>query len=473
MWENREKYDKCHIDKEEEFNIYNYLKNDDVSVNLQQINTQVTFTFDNIKAVPHTHTGGTATCTAAAVCTRCKTSYGNKNANNHSGSSTYGGTSGVHTKYSCCGVTISSSHSITVNTGVKYSDATCTAKQKNYKSCVCGYNPKSTSYLVEVGSALGHTGGTIDKLESIEGYNTSIDTDAFFKQVNEIGIALIGQTGNLAPADKKIYALRDVTATVGNISLIASSIMSKKIAAGAKNIVLDVKCGSGAFMKDEKSATELAEMMVKIGKKCGRNMAAVITNMDIPLGSNIGNALEIKEVVDILKNKGDKQLRELCLVLSATILSISHGWNYDVAYNKAENALLDGSAFDKLKELVTAQGGNAEMLDNTELLPSCEKSLEIKAKQDGYIQSIDSRIVGESAVLLGAGREKKTDTIDYGAGIVLIKKTCDKVSIGDTIAVLYAETEERLKNAEKLFNTSFTIGVEKPELMPLVYKTIK
>lgn len=323
------------------------------------------------------------------------------------------------------------------------------------------------------GRGLGHTGGTIDKLESIDGYNTSIDTDAFFKQVNEIGIALIGQTGNLAPADKKIYALRDVTATVGNISLIASSIMSKKIAAGAKNIVLDVKCGSGAFMKDEKSATELAEMMVKIGKKCGRNMAAVITNMDIPLGSNIGNALEIKEVVEILKNKGDKQLRELCLVLSATILSISHGWNYDVAYNKAENALLDGSAFNKLKELVTAQAGNAEMLDNTELLPSCEKSLEIKAKKDGYIQSIDSRIVGESAVLLGAGREKKTDTIDYGAGIVLYKKTCDKASVGDTIAILYAENEEKLKNAEKLFNTSFTIGAEKPETKPLIYKTIR
>lgn len=323
------------------------------------------------------------------------------------------------------------------------------------------------------GRGLGHTGGTIDKLESIEGYNTSIDTNSFFKQVNEIGIALIGQTGNLAPADKKIYALRDVTATVGNISLIASSIMSKKIAAGAKNIVLDVKCGSGAFMKDEKSATELAEMMVKIGKKCGRNMAAVITNMDIPLGSNIGNALEIKEVVDILKNKGDEQLRELCLVLSATILSISYRWNYEVAYNKAENALLDGSAFNKLKELVTAQGGNEEMLDNTELLPCCEKSLEIKSKQDGYIQSIDSRTVGESAVLLGAGREKKSDTIDYGSGIVLLKKTCDKVSIGDTIAVLYAETEKRLKNAEKLFNTSYKIGAKKPEMMPLVYKTIR
>ncbi len=323
------------------------------------------------------------------------------------------------------------------------------------------------------GRGLGHTGGTIDKLESIEGYNTSIDTDRFFRQVNEIGIALIGQTGNLAPADKKIYALRDVTATVDNISLIASSIMSKKIAAGAKNIVLDVKCGSGAFMKDEQSALQLAQTMVEIGKKCNRNMAAVITDMDIPLGSNIGNALEIKEVVDILNNKGDLQLRELCLVLSATILSISYGWEYEAAYRKAESTLLDGSAFKKLKELVSAQGGNTEMIDNTELLPSCEKSLEIKAEHDGYIQSMNSRIIGESAVLLGAGREKKTDTIDYGAGIVLYKKTCDKVSKNDTIAILYAQTDEMLKNAEKLFGTSFTIGDEKPKAKPLIYKTIR
>lgn len=323
------------------------------------------------------------------------------------------------------------------------------------------------------GRGLGHTGGTIDKLESIEGYNTSIDTDAFFKQVNEIGIALIGQTGNLAPADKKIYALRDVTATVDNISLIASSIMSKKIAAGAQNIVLDVKCGSGAFMKDEKSAAELAEMMVKIGKKCGRNMAAVITNMDIPLGSNVGNALEIKEVVDILNDKGDRQLRELCLVLSATILSISYGWDYEDAYIKAENTLTDGSALNKLKELVSAQGGNTQMIDNTSLLPKCDNSLEIKAYQDGFIQSIDSKIVGESAVLLGAGREKKTDTIDYGAGIILYKKTGDKVSVGDTVAILYADSDEKLKNAEILFNTSYKIGAEKPCEQKLIYQTIR
>ncbi len=319
------------------------------------------------------------------------------------------------------------------------------------------------------GRGLGHTGGTIDKLESIEGFNVTLKTDDFFKQVNEIGISIIGQTGNLAPADKKIYALRDVTATVGNISLIASSIMSKKLAAGAQNIVLDVKCGSGAFMKDEKSATELAKAMVKIGKKCGRNMAAVITNMDIPLGSNVGNALEIKEVIDILNNKGDEQLRELCLVLSATILSISFDWNFDEAYKKAEQIIINGSAYEKFIEFVEAQGGNSDFAT----LPVAKKSLEIKANKDGYIQSIDSRIVGESAVLLGAGREKKTDIIDYGAGIVLYKKTCDRVSVGDTIAILYAENDDKLKNSEKLFNTSYVIGEEKPETMPLIYKTIR
>ena len=319
------------------------------------------------------------------------------------------------------------------------------------------------------GRGLGHTGGTIDKLESIKGFNVSLETEDFFKQVNEIGVSIIGQTGNLAPADKKIYALRDVTATVDNISLIASSIMSKKIAAGAHNIVLDVKCGSGAFMKDEESATLLAETMVNIGKKCGRNMAAVITNMDIPLGSNVGNALEIAEVLKILENNGDEQLRELCLVLSATILSISYDWDYNEAYQKAEQTLIDGSAIKKFKEFVGAQSGCSEMI----VLPKAKMSLEIKAIQDGYIQSIDSRIVGESTVLLGAGREKKSDSIDYGAGIILYKKTGDIVNMGETIAVLYAESEDRLKKGEKLFNTSYIIGEEKTETKPLIYKTIR
>lgn len=319
------------------------------------------------------------------------------------------------------------------------------------------------------GRGLGHTGGTIDKLESIEGFNVTLDTDVFYKQVNEIGISIIGQTGNLAPADKKIYALRDVTATVDNISLIASSIMSKKIAAGAQNIVLDVKCGSGAFMKNEESATLLAETMVEIGKKCDRNMAAVITNMDIPLGSNVGNALEIKEVIDILNNKGDKQLRELCLVLSSTILSISYDWNYEEAYKKAEQTIIDGSAYKKFIEFVEAQGGNA----NFTTLPVANKSLEIKAEKDGYIQSIDSRIVGESAVLLGAGREKKSDTIDYSAGIVLHKKTGDRVLKGDIIAVLYAENHQKLESAKNLFKSSYTIDDKTPVTGPLIYKTIR
>ena len=222
-------------------------------------------------------------------------------------------------------------------------------------------------------------------------------------------------------------------------------------------------------MKDEESAALLAETMVNIGKKCGRNMAAVITNMDIPLGTNVGNALEIKEVIDILNNQGDKQLRELCLVLSATILSISYDWSYEAAYKKAEQSLNDGSAYKKFIEFVKAQGGNVDF--NT--LPNAKKSLEIKAEKDGFIQSVDSRIVGESAVLLGAGREKKTDIIDYGAGIVLYKKTCDKVNIRDTIAILYAENNERLKNGKKLFNTSYVIGDEKPESKPLIYKTIR
>ncbi len=323
------------------------------------------------------------------------------------------------------------------------------------------------------GRGLGHTGGTIDKLESINGYNVTMNTADFFKQVNEIGIALIGQTGNLAPADKKLYALRDVTATVDNMSLIASSIMSKKIAAGAENIVLDVKCGNGAFMKDEQSASALAELMVKIGKKCGRNMAAVITNMDVPLGFNVGNALEIAEVVELLHNRGDRNLRELCLVLSATILSISQSISYEAAFVIAENTLKDGSAFNKLKELVSAQGGDTAVLDDTSLLPKSKLQLEIKADKIGFIQGINSRIVGESAVLLGAGRERKTDNIDYGAGIVLSKKTGDKVEIGDTIATLYANTKERLENAERLFTSAFVIGDEKPNEMKLIYKTIR
>lgn len=323
------------------------------------------------------------------------------------------------------------------------------------------------------GRGLGHTGGTIDKLESINGYRVSLTPREFFKQVNEIGIALIGQTGNLAPADKKIYALRDVTATVDNVSLIASSIMSKKLAAGAQNIVLDVKCGSGAFMKTVEDAEELAKLMVKIGKDCGRNTAAVITNMDIPLGTHIGNALEIKEAVSVLKNGGDCQLRELCLILSANIISLAFNEAFETSYEKAVDALEGGNALKKFKELVFAQGGDVSVIDNTELLPTAEYSLDILSKGDGYIGATDSRLIGESAVILGAGREKLEDTIDYSAGIVLNKRTGEKISTGEKIATLYANDKTRFKAAEKMFNSAITVSKSKPEMEPLVYKTIK
>lgn len=323
------------------------------------------------------------------------------------------------------------------------------------------------------GRGLGHTGGTIDKLESIPGYKVSLTPEAFFSQVNNIGIALIGQTGNLAPADKKIYALRDTTATVDNISLISSSIMSKKLAAGAKNIVLDVKCGSGAFMKTVDDATVLAELMVKIGKDCGRNTAAVITNMDIPLGTHIGNALEIKEAVSILKNSGDKQLRELCLILSANIISLAFNEDYQSAYAKASDALSSGIALAKFKELVSAQGGDTAVIDNTALLPTAAFRLEIQADKSGYITALDSRLIGEASVMLGAGREKSEDSIDYSAGIVLSKKTGDSVFAGDEIAVLYTNDSSKFKDAAEMFKKAITISNDKPENKPLVYKIVK
>lgn len=323
------------------------------------------------------------------------------------------------------------------------------------------------------GRGLGHTGGTVDKLESIPGYRVNLSAKEFFDQVNKIGIALIDQTGNLAPADKKLYALRDVTATVGNISLIASSVMSKKLAAGAKNIVLDVKCGSGAFMKNENEAARLAELMVKIGKDCGRNTAAVITDMNTPLGTHIGNALEIKEATDILNNRGDKRLRELCLALSAEIICLSLQVDYNKAYAMAADSLASGMALEKFKALVEAQGGDISVIDDPSLLPSAKYRFDIIAGESGYITDMDSQLIGESAVLLGAGREKKDDIIDYGAGIILHKKTADEIKKGDIIAELYAERDTQIENAARLFNKAYCIGDARPPEKPLIYKTVR
>ena len=323
------------------------------------------------------------------------------------------------------------------------------------------------------GKGLGHTGGTIDKLESIDKYNVNISSDNFIKQVNNIGIAIIGQTGNLAPADKKIYALRDVTATVDSIPLIASSIMSKKIAAGAKNIILDVKCGNGAFMKDISSATRLADLMVKIGKQCNRNTIAEITNMNIPLGTHIGNALEIKESIEILNNRGDKDLRQLCLSLAANILCASYRYDYDYSFKCAEEVLVNGKAFEKFKELIIAQGGNIKQIEEPDLLPKSKYSYEIKSPVSGYIEKMNSKIIGECCVILGAGREKIDDKINYGAGIILNKKTYDFVQKDDLLATIFTDKENVINQVENLFLNSIIFSSNKPNVEPLIYKVIK
>lgn len=322
------------------------------------------------------------------------------------------------------------------------------------------------------GRGLGHTGGTIDKLESIEGFNTSLSPEEFFSQVEKNGIAVVGQTGNLTPADKKLYALRDVTATVDSLPLIASSIMSKKLAAGAHTIVLDVKCGSGAFMKTPEEAEELATAMVKIGNNCGRKTAAVITNMDRPLGNNIGNSLEVIEAVEILKNKGPEDLREVCLSLATGIVALSKGVSESIAREMTEDALISGKAFEKFKEWISSQGGDPLWIENTELFPKAKYSYEIKSEYDGYIVKTDAEKIGIASVILGAGRETKEDTIDMSAGIILNKKTGDWVQKGDTLATLYSCRESAFCASEQKFLSALEFSKEKPKDLPLIYKII-
>lgn len=322
------------------------------------------------------------------------------------------------------------------------------------------------------GRGLGHTGGTIDKLESIEGFNTELSAEKFFEIVKKTGLAVVGQTGNLTPADKKLYALRDVTATVDSLPLIASSIMSKKLAAGAHTIVLDVKYGSGAFMKTSEDAEALAKEMVKIGNNCGRNTSAVITNMDIPLGNNIGNALEVKEAIEVLTGKGPEDLKAVCLALASQIISLSKGIEKTEAEKLTSDALQGGKAFEKFKEWISSQGGNSEWIDNPELFPKAKISYDIKATEHGFISHMDAEKIGICAVILGAGRETKADTIDMSAGITLCKKTGDEVKKGDTIATLYTNKPSSLKSAEKVFLEAISVSEEKPDIKPLVYKIV-
>lgn len=322
------------------------------------------------------------------------------------------------------------------------------------------------------GRGLGHTGGTVDKLESIPGFHATLSAEDFQKQVEDVGVAVIGQSGNLTPADKKLYALRDVTATIDSIPLIASSIMSKKLAAGAKSIVLDVKCGSGAFMKTEADGKRLAEKMVAIGKACGRNVAALITNMDIPLGNNVGNALEVMEAVEVLKGKpGD--LREICTALASTLLSLCHGWSHEDAVKSVDEVLETGRALQTMEAWIAAQGGDAKALTDFSRLPQASVCRGVKAPRGGYLTHMDAEKIGISSSLLGAGRMKKEDPIDYAAGIVLEKKTGDWVNAGETLAWFYTNDESRLQGAEDLFLSALAWGETAPAQAPLIYEIVR
>ncbi len=324
------------------------------------------------------------------------------------------------------------------------------------------------------GRGLGHTGGTVDKLESIRGFRTELSRDAFFDAVRKTGLAVVGQSGNLAPADKKLYALRDVTATVDSIPLIASSIMSKKLAAGAKNIVLDVKVGSGAFMKDLASARLLAEKMVMIGKAAGRGMAAVLTNMDIPLGFAVGNALEVKEAVAVLEGKGPHDLTEVSLTLAAEMVSAALHMDEKHARTLCEEAIMSGAAKQKLAEMVEAQGGDPMCIEDTSRLASASTVYEVTAPWDGYISHMNAETIGLASSVLGAGREKKDDVLDMTAGIVLCKKTGDLVKAGEVLAELHTSTREgKLGEAERMFLSALDFSEEAPQKEALIYEIVR
>ena len=323
------------------------------------------------------------------------------------------------------------------------------------------------------GRGLGHTGGTVDKLEAIPNFRTELTPDEFIKQVNNIGLCIVGQTGELAPADKKLYALRDVTATVESIPLIASSIMSKKLAAGSKGIVLDVKTGSGAFMKTFEESENLAKEMVSIGKSAGRSVTAVITNMDIPLGNSVGNSLEVIEAIKTLKGEGESDLTDVCLTLAAQMLCMVTGEDEKACYAMAKGAIGDGSALNKLCEMISAQGGNAGVVDDFSLFKQPKHTVEISSEREGYIEHTDAEKIGLASVILGAGREKKGDPIDSSAGIVLKKKTGDRVEKGDTLEIFYTDDESKIEEAKREFFEAFTFGNKKPPAQKLIYRIIK
>ena len=302
------------------------------------------------------------------------------------------------------------------------------------------------------GRGLGHTGGTIDKLEAVPGFHVEIENDEFMRLVNENKIAVIGQSGNLTPADKKLYALRDVTATVNSIPLIASSIMSKKIADGADAIVLDVKTGAGAFMKTDEDAKRLAEAMVRIGNNVGRNTMAVISDMSQPLGEAIGNALEVQEAIDTLQGKGPKDLEELCLTLGSQMVYLAgQASSLEDAREKLIEVMNNGKALESFKTFLSAQGGDASVVDDPSKLPQAQFKIEVEAKEDGYVSEIVADEIGTAAMLLGAGRATKESEIDLAVGLMLKKKVGDSVKKGESLVTIYANRENVEEEKEKIY----------------------
>lgn len=323
------------------------------------------------------------------------------------------------------------------------------------------------------GRGLGHTGGTIDKLEAIRDFKTELTRSEFINNVNKYKMAISGQSGNLVPADKKLYALRDVTATVDSIPLIASSIMSKKIASGADSIVLDVKVGSGAFMKSVEEASMLARTMVDIGKSLNRRTVAIVTDMSQPLGHEVGNSNEIVEAIDVLKGKGSEDETEVALTIASYMAILGGAFeDFDKAHSALKEIIRTGKAIDKLKLLIQIQGGDSEVVDNIDKLPSAKYHIEVQAISSGYVSSIDAESIGISAMLLGAGRRAKEDKIDYSAGISMKKKVGDKVSKGDTLCVLHTNLDNT-DEAERIALTAYSIGDFKAKINKYVYEIIQ
>ena len=323
------------------------------------------------------------------------------------------------------------------------------------------------------GRGLGHTGGTIDKLEAIPGFKTDIPVEEFKQIVNSIGIAIVGQNAELAPADKLLYALRDVTATVDSLPLIVSSIMGKKLAADDDCIVLDVKTGSGSFMKTLEKSRELAEWMVAIGKKAGKRMRALITDMGAPLGYAIGNSLEVVEAIHTLQGNGPKDLTELCVALSAHILTLAEKGDYEECEAMVRNAIQDGTGLQMFARMVEAQGGDKEWILNPEKFPAAKYQYTVKATKSGYITGVDTEGYGVASLLLGAGRNTKEDVIDPTAGIYLLAKTGDYVEEGAPIATLYSGREDRFAVAEERLLKATQMGAEAPEAVPLILDVVE